>query len=268
MKNLKLIGLMMLLTFFSMDNASAQDDSKAIKPLEEFKLNMTSGRLVVKGVNRVEFIGHSGSGVIIQSAGSNKKDSERSEGLKLINGQGLEDNTGLGISVQKEGADNVVQELSSKQGRSYIIQVPKGVTIVYEHSSSYGKKVKFRNILGEIESTTNHNGVVLDNVTGPITINTVHGDVEGSFTTINQSNPISIVSSHGDLDLAIPVATKANFKIETSWGEIYSDLDITIDREDGSMKSYSGNKVIGSLNGGGVSFQVKSTHGTIYLRKK
>ena len=268
MKKLNLIGLIVLLFFFSMNKVSAQDDSKAIQPLEEFKLNMTSGRLVVKGVNRVEFIGHSGSEVIIQSAGSTKKDSDRSEGLKLINGLGLEDNTGLGLSVVKEGNDNVIQELSGRKSRSYIIQVPKDVTIVYEHSSAYGKKVKFKNILGEIESTTNHSSVMLDDVSGPITINTVHGDIDCSFTNVNQSNPISILSSHGDIDLSIPQATKASFKIETSWGEIYSDLDINIDRENGSMKSYSGNKVVGSLNGGGVNFHVRSTHGTIYLRKK
>jgi len=268
MKTMKNLGLITLLAFLSVNLVSAQDDSKAIQPLEEFKLNMTSGRLVVKSVNRVEFIGHSGSEVIIQTLGSNKKTSDRATGLKLINGLGLEDNTGLGLSVVKEGSDNVVQEISSKQNRGYIIQVPKGVTIVYEHSSPYGKRVKFKNILGEIESTTNHSGIVLDNVTGPITVNTVHGNIEGTFTNINQSNPISIVSSHGAIDLAIPTNSKANFKIETNWGEIYSDLDIIIDKGAGKMKSYSGNKVVGTLNGGGVSFQIKSSHGTIYLRKK
>ena len=268
MKKMKIIGLMTMASLLSVGIAGAQTDAEAVKPLAEYKLNMTSGRLIVKEVNEVEFVGHSGSGVIIQASAVDNKDSERAEGLKLINGLGLEDNTGLGLNISKDGDANVIRELSSRNSRGYIIQVPKGVTIVYEHSSAYGDKVVFKNILGEIESTTNHSDVALENVTGPITINTVHGDIDGSFTNVNQTNPISIVSSHGDIDIGIPENTKANLKIDTSWGEIYSDLNIAINREDGNMKSYGGNNVVGTLNGGGVSFQVKSTHGSIYLRKK
>ena len=268
MKKMKIIGLMTLATVLSVNIARAQSDVEGVKPLQEYKLNMTSGRLIVKEVNKVEFVGHSGSEVIFQSSAGKKEDSERAEGLKLINGSGLEDNTGLGLSVVKEGDNNVVQQLSSRKSRSYIVKVPKGVTIVYEHSSAHGDDVVFKNILGEIESTTNHSDVALENVTGPITINTVHGDIDGGFTNINQANPISIVSSHGDIDLSIPDNTKANLKVDTSWGEIYSDLNIDIAIEEGEMKSYGGNNVVGTLNGGGVSFQVKSTHGSIYLRKK
>ncbi len=268
MKKMKIIGLMTAATFLSMSLVTAQLSTTAVKPLQEYKLNMTSGRLIVKEVNNVEFVGHSGSGVIIQATGGNKKDSERAEGLKLINGLGLEDNTDLGLNVTRDGSSNVIQEISTRKSRRYIIQVPKGVTVVYEHSSSYGKDVSFKNILGEIEATTNHNDVILENVTGPISINTVHGDINGSFSNINQSNPISIVSTHGDIDLGIPANTKANLKIETKWGEIYSDLDIKIEREEGNMKSYGSNKVVGTLNSGGVDFHVKSNYGTIYLRKK
>ena len=268
MKKMKIIGLIAIITMLNLSIAAAQTDAEGVKPLEEYKLSMTSGRLLVKEVNEVEFVGLSGSGVIIQASAADKEDSERAEGLKLINGLGLEDNTGLGLNISKDGDANVIRELSSRNSRGYIIQVPKGVTIVYEHSSSHGDDVVFKNILGEIESTTNHNDVLLENVTGPITINTVHGDIDGSFTNVNQANPISIVSSHGDIDIGVPENTKANLKIDTSWGEIYSDLNIAINREEGNMKSYGGNNVVGTLNGGGVSFQVKSTHGSIYLRKK
>ena len=181
MKKMKIIGLIAIITTLNLSIAAAQTDAEGVKPLEEYKLSMTSGRLLVKEVNEVEFVGHSGNGVIIQASAADKEDSERAEGLKLINGLGLEDNTGLGLNISKDGEANVIRELSSRNSRGYIIQVPKGVTIVYEHSSSYGDDVIFKNILGEIESTTNHNDVLLENVTGPITINTVHGDIDGGY---------------------------------------------------------------------------------------
>lgn len=260
MKKMKAIGLIILLAIFSGSIASAQSN--------EYKLDMSSGRLIVQGVDEVEFEGHSGSGVVIRRKGYDHKTSERAKGLKLINGLGLEDNTGVGLSAVKKGDGTVLTQLSRNGDGEYVIQVPKGVTIVYEHSSPHGDDVSFKNISGEIEVTTNHSGVKLENVTGPLSINTVHGDIEGGFGTVNQSNPISLVSSHGDIDLAIPSATKANFRISTGWGEIYSDLKLEIERDQSKMKQYGSNKVVGKLNGGGVSFEVKSSHGSIYLRQK
>lgn len=251
---------MILLTMLSASITNAQSN--------EYKLDMNSGRLIANGIDEIRFVGHSGSGVIIQRKGVDHKTSERAKGLKLINGMGLEDNTGIGLSAEKKGGGTVLTQISRNGDGEYLVQVPKGVTIVYEHSSPHGDDVSFKDITGEIEVTTNHNGVKLDNVTGPMLINTVHGDIEGSLGTVNQSNPISIVSSHGDIDLGIPSATKADFRISTGWGEIYSDLKLVIDGSQGSMKQYGSNKVVGKLNGGGVSFEVKSSHGSIYLRQK
>lgn len=235
----------------------------------EYKLAMSSGRLIVKELSEVTFIGHSGSEVIITNLDMDKEKSERAKGLKLINGLGLEDNTSIGLNVSKEGGNTVINQIVRNDEGDFEIKVPKGVTIVYEQSSVYGDEVSFDGVTGEIEVTTNHSDVNLKNVTGPMTINTVHGDIEGSFSSLNQSNPLSVVSTHGDIDLGIPSGEKCNFEISTSWGEIYSDLDIKIERSsDDQMKRYSMNKVIGAMNGGGVNFKVKSTHGSIYLRKK
>lgn len=262
MKKLRLIASTVLVILIANSSSWAQTNG-------EFKINMSSGRLVVNGVDEVRFEGYSGNEVILSNLDhKNREDSERSKGLKLINGLGLEDNTNIGLNVQDKDGAKVISQLSRHGDGEYLIKVPKGVTIVYEHGSVYGGDVVFKNISGEIEVTTTHSDVELDNVTGPMTVSTVHGDIEGSFSSVSQSNAISIVSSHGDIDLGIPSGTKANMKLSTSWGQIYSDLDIEIDRGNSSMKSYSQNNVEGTVGGGGVSFNVRSTHGTIYLRKK
>lgn len=261
MKKLKLIGLVLGFTLINGVASLAQSN--------EYKLDMNSGKLIVKEIAEVTFVGYSGSEVIIKNLDMDSEKSERAKGLKLINGLGLEDNTGIGINVNKEGGNAVINQIARNDEGEFEIKVPKGVTIVYEQSSVYGDEVILKDISGEIEVTTNHSDVELINVTGPLTINTVHGDIEGNFSDVSQGNPLSIVSTHGDIDLGIPSTTKSNFEISTSWGEIYSDLDIKIERGgDDKMKRYSMNKVIGTMNGGGVSFKVKSTHGSVYLRKK
>ena len=185
---MKMLKLMTILAIFTVGMVNAQSNG-------EYKLDMNSGRLLIMDVGEVEFVGHTGSGVLIKSKGQSHEKSERAKGLKLINGLGLEDNTGIGLSVEMQADATVLTQISRKNNLDYIIQVPKGVTVVYEHSSPYGRDVLFSNITGEIEVTTNYSGVKLENVTGPMSISTVHGDIDCSFSSVNQANPISIVSS-------------------------------------------------------------------------
>ena len=100
-----------------------------------------------------------------------------------------------------------------------------------------------------------------------MTINTVHGGIEANFGS-NMKNPISIISVHGHVDVSLPVATKANLKLGTSYGEIFVDPEFKIDIEkSGNMVKYSDN-VSGKINGGGLDITLSSTHNSVYLRKK
>ncbi|MTI38657.1 hypothetical protein E1140_04070 [Fulvivirga lutimaris] len=261
MKKLKFIGLTCLAITLGLGQINAQNSN-------EYKLDMSSGKLIVKELDEVEFVASSNGSVVITNRDNDREKSERAKGLRLINGLGLEDNTGIGLNVEKTSGGATVSQISRNGSGEYIIKVPKGVTIVFENGSVYSKGVSFKNITSEIEVTTTHCDVRLDNVTGPMTVSTVHGDIDGAFSAVSQANPISIVSAHGDIDLGIPSGTKANFTISTNWGEIYSDLDIEIEKNAESMKRYNQNKVNGKMSGGGVSMNISSTHGSIYLRKK
>ncbi|MEP1093758.1 MAG: DUF4097 family beta strand repeat-containing protein [Cyclobacteriaceae bacterium] len=226
------------------------------------------GKLIVNGINKISFEGYDGNEVVISTTIKSSSKSERAEGLKLINGSGLEDNTGIGISIVESGGNTEMEELSRRSSRRYVVKVPKSVTVVYEHSTPHGSTVVFSKIRGEIEVKTNHSKVELRDVTGPMTVSTVHGKIEGDFSSLNQDGPISIASSHGLIDISLPADTKANVKLGSGWGEIYSDFDIEFETRSGSLKSYSSNEVRGTLNGGGVDFSAKSSHGNVYLRKK
>jgi hypothetical protein len=110
--------------------------------------------------------------------------------------------------------------------------------------------------------------VNLDNCTGPLTINTVHGKIEALFGNTIKS-PISLVSAHGLIDVTLPLATKANLSLSTGYGEIFVDPAIKIDFDNRSeWKVYGGNKVDGKINGGGHDLKLSTNHNNIYLRKK
>jgi hypothetical protein len=77
-----------------------------------------------------------------------------------------------------------------------------------------------------------------------------------------------MVSIYGYVDVTLPLATKANLKMSTSYGEIFvaPEFKIDIDKQ-GEMVQYS-DKVNGKINGGGISVDLRSDYSKIYLRKK
>lgn len=234
---------------------------------QEYKLAKSTGRLEIKEVNHVIIEGTAGNEIIFSRRDNHKEDDERAKGLRAVSSMGLEDNSGIGLSVVDKGSVIEVQQLKKMDGPNITIKVPKGITVAYMHNSPHGDKIEFKNFEGEIEVSTVHNGVVLTNVTGPMTVKTVHGDIDASLSP-NMKNPISIVSVHGHVDVSMPVSTKATLNLGTAYGEIYVDPDFKIDIErSGDMIMYSDN-VKGKINGGGLDIKLSSTHNNVYLRKK
>lgn len=234
---------------------------------QEYKVAKNSGRLEVH-LGKVSIEGYSGNEIIFTTNDYRKSKDERAEGLRAINGLGLEDNTGLGINVTESSNSVVVRQLKRTSAPDIKILVPKAVIVAFEHDSQYGGIVKLKNMENEIEISAQYNSVEMENVTGPMTVKSIYGHVEAEFSS-DIKNPISIVSIYGYVDITIPATTKANLKLDTSYGEIFvaPELKIEINRE-GNMVKYS-DRVQGKLNGGGpLNIDLASNYGKLYLRKK
>lgn len=234
---------------------------------QEFKLNKSSGTLEIREVNHVTIEGHNGNEIIFSSRDEDRDDDDRAKGLRAISSMGLEDNTGIGLSVVDKGNVIEVRQLKKMEGPEIKILVPKNVVVSYSHTSPHGHEIEIKNFEGKVDVSTVHNGVVLSNVTGPLNIKTVHGDIEASLGAALKS-PVNIESVHGHVDVALPLTTKANLKLSTNFGEILVDPDFKIEIEKtGEMIKYS-DKVSGKINGGGIEIDLSATHNNVYLRKK
>jgi len=127
-------------------------------------------------------------------------------------------------------------------------------------------------------------------------IKTVHGSIEIIFEKVAQANSISLYSVYEFVDVSIPSSTKANLNMSTTYGEIFTDLDIetarkkeTATSQENSNIKYVGNDevenennhkrnhnscqstnndITGIINGGGVDLVLNSTYSDVYLRKK
>ena len=105
---------------------------------QEFKLAKNSGKLVIKDLNDLTVEGHAGNEIIFSLLDSPMEKDKRAEGLKSINSMGLEDNTGIGLSVQDKGNTIDVYQLKKMDGRKIKIMIPKGVSLSVSHSSPHG----------------------------------------------------------------------------------------------------------------------------------
>jgi len=233
----------------------------------QFKINQSSGKISFYEVNAVSFEGHSGNEILISPEDDDLEKPERAEGLKLISPAGIVDNSGIGLSVVTEGSETAVHQISSRSDTRYTVKVPAGVSIYYECTTHAGRTVMVQDLASELEISANFNSVELERVSGPLAISTVHGSIEADFTEISQDNSISLHSVHNHVDVSVPSDAKASFRLNTSWGEMFTDLDLDYGQRD-DLRQISSKKIAGKFNGGGVDFSLTSTHDDIYLRKK
>ncbi len=235
---------------------------------QEYKLKVSGNKtLKLLEVNKVEVVGYEGSEIVFTTELKKSGDEERAKGLTAISGAGLTDNTGIGLSAVDKGNEIEVQQLARNNSNRYLIKVPSNVKLFYEHTGVSGSDFKASNIKSEMEVSTLHNSIKLENVTGPMTLNSVHGKIEVIFSSLNQSNPTSILSVHGLVDVSLPADTKANLQMDSNWGELYTDMKIEFDKAKDGMTVHSSN-VKGKLNGGGIELHLSSTHNNVYLRTK
>lgn len=239
---------------------------------QEFKIAHNGGKLILSEVDNAKVIAYDGSEVII-SAQIEKDDeeAERAKGLKAINSFGLEDNTNLGLSVSKEDGNLKVVQIGQcmcKDDEGYTIKIPKSMGIDYSHSTYDSDHLKVSGISEEIIVSTNYTDIELEDVTGPMSVKTVYGDIEAKFSTLSQSNSVSLNSVYGFIDAAIPASSKALLSIKTPYGQIYTDFDIKVEETEEGMRQISDKKIKGTINSGGIDLILKSGYENIYLRKK
>jgi hypothetical protein len=131
--------------------------------------------------------------------------------------------------------------------------------------------VEVKSFSGELEIKTMISGIDLKDVTGPLTINSMSGPINIEFSTVNQSAPITITSYSAEIDITMPSNTKANLKMSSMNGDIYTDFDIKFkeDKETRGLRYIGGgSNISGTINGGGVDVLLKALSDNIYLRKK
>jgi lia operon protein LiaG len=240
---------------------------------QEYKIpaeNTKDGKLsVVNFPGDLPVEGYNGKDIIISIDGDESNATpERAKGLKPVYSGGT-DNTGLGLSVEKNGNQVTVTCLLPITRRNdYKIKMPENMAFKYQSGCERAGEVNIRGIKNEIEIKTCQS-VTLKDISGPAVVSTISGNIDVIFTEIPSNNPCSLSSISGEVDVTLPVKTAANLEMKSISGAIYSDFDFpSAPATDKNMKRYGGgNNISHKLNGGGFDLSLVSVSGNVYLRK-
>jgi lia operon protein LiaG len=257
MKRMK-ICLTALVIFFTAGIMSAQEYKIATT-------NSKDGRLILKDFSgELPIEGYNGTDIIITSTSEDLTPPEKAKGLKPIFPAGT-DNTGIGLDVEKAGNDITITCLLpfTKDGE-YKMKVPENLSIELSSGCERNNDVTVKNMKNEIDIKTCHN-IKLDNVTGPLVLSTISGNIDITYSAMNTTKSSSVHSVSGDVDITMPVKTATDLELNVVSGAIYSDFDFSESQK--NLKKIGGNETNFSLNGGGFKFSIGSVSGNIYLRK-
>jgi lia operon protein LiaG len=235
---------------------------------QEYKIqvaNTKDGRLILKDFSdSLPIEGYNGSEIIITSTSEDLTPPAKAKGLKPIFPAGT-DNTGIGLDVQK--IDNLITItclLPFTRSGEYKIKVPENMSVEVSSGCERNNEIAIKNMKNEIVIKNCHN-IDLMQVTGPLVLSTISGDINITYSSINTSKASSVNSVSGDIDITLPVKTATDLELRVVSGAIYSDFDFSESQK--NLKKVGGNETNFSLNGGGFKYTIGSVSGNIYLRK-
>jgi hypothetical protein len=225
------------------------------------KVNWYNGSIIIKT--------HSTNDVTIdaKSRPVSRREPAETAGLRRIDGGGR------GLIIDSD-ANNVMtlNGPNSSFGGELEIEVPARTNLNLQ--SHNGRTISVDGVEGDIEAT-NHNGSVeLTNVGGSVVAHSMNGRVVVSFRDIAAGKPMSFSSMNGSVDVTLPATAKADLKMRTDNGGVWTDFDIQSKAASAATNSDQGryrieiDKTInGSINGGGSEIELRTRNGNIYLRK-
>ena len=231
---------------------------------ETFKIKHSKGILSLN-LGKTSIEGYDGNEIIFERKALITSQDERSKGLQAVSQNGMIDNTGIGINVTTKNDVVEVKEINMLAANEIKVKVPKNIKIVYKNESQFAQEISIKNMSNEIEADLKYSSLNLENISGPLTANLVHGNADVKF---NQTvkGPVSIISIYGFVDVAISSKANVNFKLSTNYGEILTDPNLNIKLNPNEENGLFKNIMTGKMNSGGTDFQLRSDYNKIYIR--
>ena len=221
----------------------------------------------------IKVTGYDGKDIVINTSprtGDEEEGSKTSEnGMKRISTPG-------GFEITAKEADNTVTVNTGNPNRAVDLDLKIPQDVKLKLGTVNDGEVVVENVRGELEVNNVNDKITLTNISGSVVANTVNGDINVTFKTVDPKAPMAFSTLNGDVNVTLPADTKANLKLKSDNGDVFSDFDVDIDKtpakidkttEPGLYKIKKDDWVYGKINGGGPEMLMKNMQGNIYVKK-
>ena len=229
----------------------------------KIEVDLLSGSITVRGENRRDV-------AIVMRGATGKPASERPapSGLRRLT-------QAPGFTVSEERNEIKIEASSFQNGGSVELRVPLRTNL--ELMSVNGGRITVEGVEGEIEIENVNGPVALTDVAGSVVANSVNGGVTAKLTRVMADKAMAFTSFNGPVDVTLPATLKANLKLRSDQGEIFTDFDVQMrqsppvpgngTRSNGRFRLEVNRAIYGSVNGGGPEIELRTFNGSVYLRK-
>jgi len=182
----------------------------------------------------------------------------------------------------------------------FTIEVPLRTNLDLETVSG---SITVEGVEGELEVEGVNGAVTLTNVAGSVVAHTVNGKLAATIVRAAPQQPMAFTSLNGEVDVTLPANVKANLKLRSDQGDVYTDFDLQPIRQGASNSNSNANPnpnpnpkvdvgldrqrrdldrlrrdldrqrveidtaIYGAINGGGPDFEMRTFNGNVYVRK-
>lgn len=247
----------------------AQDADRTTVPFsnpdgpKRVEVNVVNGSIHVKA--------HAGKDVIVEAAGprSRRRDAPPPPGMRRID-------MGTGLAVEESG-NTITVKTPPSGGGEINITVPAECSL--KLSTINNGSLSVEGVSGDIDASNLNGEVSVRNVSGSVVAHSLNGRVLVSLNQVTPGKAMSFSTLNGNVDVTLPADVKANVRMKSQNGEIWSDFDIQLNASNrtpvteggggkGKYKVKFDRAMTGAINGGGAEIQFTTLNGTIYIRKK
>ena len=190
---------------------------------------------------------------------------------------GLRRLTQNGGFTAEENRNEIDVDVSRADRRmNFTIEVPVRTNLELETVMG---TITVEGVDGDLEVESVNGAITLTNVSGSVVAHSVNGKLVATVTRPTPQKPMAFTSMNGSVDVTLPAAVKANLRLRSDQGDVYTDFDLQL-RQDSNPKpdvriSRNGRTraididkaIYGSVNGGGPEFEMRTFDGNVYVRK-
>jgi hypothetical protein len=180
-----------------------------------------------------------------------------------------------GYRISEEANRVKVSADSPNRSITFELEVPARTNL--KLSTVNGGEIVVENVEGELDLSNTNGAITMTNVGGSVNAGTTNGNVRATMTRVTAQKEMAFTSLNGTIDVTLPASTKANLRMRSDRGDVYSDFDVqlapsapVVEENRGANGRYriSRNRsVVGAINGGGPEFELRTFNSNVYVRR-